>query len=206
MKRIFFGFILAVVILFSFKYCSDKKEEKTVAAQQSQLIEQQVKNVNKLVVTEGHFSEVFTFNNSKEVFGEYFRADKKALVVVNAEVTIAFDLNKIDFSIDTDKKILTIKSIPKEEIKINPDIEYYDIQADYLNPFEARDYNKIKDDVNKILMAKIQKSKLKSNAKDRLVNELAKFYILTNSFGWTLHYNENTINSTAEFGELKFLD
>jgi len=206
MKRIFFGFILAVVVLFGFKYCSDKREEESQVVEQSQFIEQQVKNVNKLVVTEGHFSEVFTYNNSKEVFGDYLKANKKALVVVNAEVSIAFDLNKIDFSIDKDRKILTIKSIPEEEIKINPDIEYYDIQADYLNPFEAKDYNKIKEDVKKSLMRKIEKSNLKSNAKDRLINELAKFYILTNSFGWTLQYNENPINSTTDFENFNFLN
>ncbi|MFT6755596.1 MAG: hypothetical protein ACJAV9_001081 [Urechidicola sp.] len=42
--------------------------------------------------------------------------------------------------------------IPKEEIKISPDFEYYDIQADYFNPFEAEDYNSIKETMNASLL------------------------------------------------------
>jgi len=68
-----------------------------------------------------------------------FCDDKKALVVVNAEVTVAYDLAKIDFEVDDENKTLYIKSIPEPEIKINPDFEYYDVSADYLNPFEASD-------------------------------------------------------------------
>lgn len=206
MKRILFGFILAVVILFSFKFCSDKKDEEKATTQQSQLIEQQVKNVNKLVVTEGHFSEVFTYKDSKEVFNDYFRANKKALVVVNAEVTVAYDLSKITYDIDVDRKILNITSIPKEEIKINPDIEYYDIQADYLNPFEASDYNAIKDEVKSSLRKKFEQSDLKTNSKNRLISELAKFYILTNSMGWVLQYNESPVEDLSTLEKIDFLD
>lgn len=206
MRRILFGFILGVVILFSFKYCDDKKESKALVLQQSQLIQQQVKNVNKLVVTEGHFSEVFSYNDSKDLFGEYFKANKKALVVVNAEVTVAFDLSKVSYDIDKDRKILNLKSIPKEEIKIYPDIEYYDIQADYFNPFEASDYNAIKEQVKNSLRKKFENSELKSNSKNRLISELAKFYILTNSMGWTLQYNENPVEDLSALESLDLLD
>lgn len=43
--------------------------------------------------------------------------------------------------------------------------------------------------MNDDLLAKINKSTLISNAENRLISELSKFYILTNSFGWTLEYN-----------------
>lgn len=206
MRRILFGIIIGVVVLFSFKHCDDKKEEKALVLGQSQLIQQQVKNVNKLVVTEGHFSEVFTYNDSKGYFSDYFKANKKALVVVNAEVTVAYDLSKITYEIDKERKILNIKSVPHEEIKINPDIEYYDIQADYLNPFEASDFNAVKKQVKASLLKKFEKSDLELNSKNRLISELAKFYILTNSLGWTLQYNENPIEDLSTFEKLNFLD
>ncbi|MGB5419270.1 DUF4230 domain-containing protein, partial [Algibacter sp.] len=100
-------------------------------------------------------------------------------------------------------KKLTILSIPDEEIKINPDLEYYDVQADYLNPFEAKDYNDIKSTVNKSLLKKIEASDLKANAKNRLISELSKFYILTNSLGWTLNYHENPMRSIEDLKGLK---
>jgi len=110
-------------------------------------------------------------------------------------VTIAYDLSKIEFIVDNVSKTLSITSIPEEEIKINPDLEYYDMQADFFNPFEAKDYNAIKETVKKSLAKKIENSDLKSNAKNRLISELSKFYILTNSMGWTLKYDSATINT-----------
>ncbi|MBT8394919.1 MAG: DUF4230 domain-containing protein [Flavobacteriaceae bacterium] len=206
MKKILFGVIITLIILFSFKYCDDSKENKVELQESSALIQQQIKNVGKLVVTEGHFSEVFNYKNSKEIFGEYFTSEKKALVVVNAEVSVAYDLSKIEYKIDSENKILQITNIPSEEIKINPDLEYYDVQSDFLNPFEAQDYNKIKESVNKSLMKKVENSSLKINAKNRLISELSKFLILTNSLGWTLEYNSNPVKSLEELSNQTFIN
>lgn len=203
MRKILFGVIITLIILFSFKYCSEKKEDKITLQEHSALIQESLKNVGKLVVTEGHFSQVFNYNNSKDLFGSLISVEKKALVVVNADVTVAYDLSKIEYKINEETKTLTILNIPKEEIKINPDFEYYDVQADFLNPFEANDYNAIKKTVNQQLMKKIEASDLKSNAQNRLISELAKFYILTNSLGWTLQYNQNTIQAVEELNGLK---
>ena len=203
MRKILFGVIITLIVLFTFKYCGDKKEEQIILKENSALIQEQLKNVSKLVVTEGHFSEVFSYENSKRMFGDLIEVEKKALVVVNADVTIAYDLSKIEYNIDEATKTLKILTIPKEEIKINPDFEYYDIQADYLNPFEAKDYNEIKKTVKQQLMKKIEASDLKSNAQNRLLSELSKFYILTNSLGWTLEYNQAPIESLEVFNNLK---
>ncbi|MGK0323036.1 MAG: hypothetical protein ACJAR4_001068, partial [Psychroserpens sp.] len=119
------------------------------------------------------------------------------------DVTIGYDLSLIEYEVDELTKTLRIISIPKEEIKISPDFEYYDIQADFLNQFEAKDYNDIKKTVNTSLMKKIEASDLKSNAKNRLISELAKFYILTSTMGWTLEYNENPVESAEALQGLK---
>lgn len=203
MRKILFGVIITLVVLFTFKYCGDKQEDKIVLQESSTLIQEQINNVGKLIVTEGHFSEVFNYKNSKDIFGDYLTSEKKALVVVNADVTIAYDLSKIKFEVDEETKTLTILSIPDEEIKINPDLEYYDIQADFLNPFEAKDYNDIKSIVKASLEGKIENSDFKKNAKNRLISELSKFYILTNSLGWTLKYNSTPITKTEVFKNLK---
>jgi len=203
MRKILFGVIITLVVLFTFKYCESKKQESIVLKESSALIQEQIKNVGKLVVTEGHFSEVFNYKNSKDIFGDYFTSEKKALVVVNADVTIAYDLSKIEFKINEETKTLQIISIPEEEIKINPDLEYYDMQSDFFNPFEAKDYNDIKNIVKASLTRKIEASDLKSNAKNRLISELSKFYILTNSLGWTLKYNETPILKNEELQYIK---
>ena len=204
MRKILFGVIITLLVLFSFKYCDDKKEDNITLKENTALIQKQIKNVGKLVVTEGHFSEVFTYKNSQTYFGDLLEAKKQAIVIVNADVSVSYDLSKIAFDIDELNKTLTITNIPNEEISINPDLEYYDIQADFLNQFEAKDYNEIKEIVKNSLTKKIEASDLKSNAKNRLISELSKFYILTASFGWTLQYNETPIESLEEFNSIDF--
>ena len=203
MRKVLTGVVLTLIVVFVVRYCGLGKEDTMVLKERSNLIQEQLKNVGKLVVTEGHFSEVFNYKNSKEILGDFLTSEKQALVVVNADVTIAYDLSKIEYQIDEDSKTLQITSIPEEEIKISPDLEYYDVQSDFFNPFEAEDYNQIKETVKLSLQNKIEGSSLKSNAKNRLLSELSKFYILTNSMGWTLKFNEAPIKTLDQLSTLK---
>ena len=77
MRKILFGVIITLIVLFTFKYCGNKQENKLVLQENSTLIQEQIKNVGKLIVTEGHFSEVFNYKNSKDIFGDYFTSEKK---------------------------------------------------------------------------------------------------------------------------------
>lgn len=203
MRKLTYVAIVLVALFFTFRYCATEQSKKETVLEHSLLIQEQIKNVGKLVVTEGHFSEVFSYKDSKEVFPYLVSAEKKALVVVNADVSIAYDLSQLKYEIDEHNKILNITYIPEAEIKINPEFEYYDIQADFLNQFEAKDYNTIKNRVKSSLMKKVNASDFKKNAKNRLISELSKFYILTNSLGWTLTYNSTPITNTDTLDTLK---
>ena len=203
MKKFLFGVLLTITILLVYRQCTH--ESTVVINNSSDLIQEQLKNVSKLVVSEGYFSEVFNYENSKEILGEYLIAEKKAIVVVNAKVTIAYDLEKLTYKLEEDTKTLQILSIPDHEVSINPDLEYYDIKEDFLNQFEADDYNSIKETVNTSLKVKIEKSTLVSNAQNRLISELAKFYILTESLGWKLTYNGEQVKAEDDFEKLLLL-
>ncbi|WP_067036889.1 DUF4230 domain-containing protein [Allomuricauda sp. CP2A] len=203
MKKVLVGAIIALASVLIYKSCADERERKTLLQESSMLIQQELKNVSKLIVTEGHFVEVYNYKDSRELFGSLVTADKKALVVANAEVTIAYDLSKIAYEMDEANKTIKITRIPEAEIKINPDFEYYDVTADYLNPFKAGDYNLIKKNVNQSLLKKIEASSLVSNAENRLLSELSKIYVLTNSLGWTLVYGQNSIDSTEQLLDLR---
>ncbi|NNF86521.1 MAG: DUF4230 domain-containing protein, partial [Winogradskyella sp.] len=91
MRKFLFGIILTLAVVLLFKYCT--RQPTIVVKESSVLIQEQIKNVGKLVVTEGHFSEVFNYEDSKDIFGSYLTADKKALVVVNADVTVSYNLS-----------------------------------------------------------------------------------------------------------------
>ncbi|MFC4738940.1 DUF4230 domain-containing protein [Flavobacterium ponti] len=194
--------LIVAFLLFSiFNYFTKSKESSTIEYD-TNLIQQQIKNVGKLVVTEGHFAEVLTYKDKKKTYIPGLTFDKKALVVINADVTVSFDLSQVKYDIDAENKILTITNIPKEEIKISPDIKYYDTESSTFNEFTGDDYNKINKSVKANLAKKIDKSTLKSNAKNRLLSELSKMLVLTNSMGWTLKYQGNVIEKEKDF-ELK---
>lgn len=203
MRKILFGVIITLVIILAVNYFSDRREKKNELKESSLLIREQIINVGKLIVTEGHFAQVYKYEDVKKMFGRLITVEKSALVVVNADVQVAYDLRKMEYEIDSINKILRIKYIPKPEIKIHPDLEYYDVKQDYLNPFNARDYNLIKDDVKRILKDKIELSTLKSNAENRLISELSTFFILTNSLGWTLEYQSKPVKEMSELQVIK---
>lgn len=195
MKKVLIGAIIALASILIYKSCADDKAQQSILKENSMLLQQELKQVSKLIVTEGHFVEVYNYADSKELFGALVTADKKALVVVNAEATISYDLSKIEYEMDEAQKTIHIKIIPEPEIKINPDFEYYDVTADYFNPFKAEDYNAIKQNVTTSLLKKVKASSLKSNAENRLISELSRIYVLTNTLGWTLTYGQEKVNS-----------
>jgi hypothetical protein len=203
MNRFIFGFVAALVVLGAVWFFVDKKENKDEIKADSALIQQQILNVGKLIVTEGYYSQVFTFKNSQNLFMDMITSDKKALVVVNAKATVEYDLRKLETEIDEAGKTIILKSIPEPVINVYPEIEYYDVTQDYFNKFEAKDYNKIKTSVTARIREKVEASGLKDDARERLMSELLNIYILTNSMGWTLQYNETVIESPEQMKELR---
>lgn len=197
MKRILIGVAVIVGVILLFKFCDFKKDESNIEYN-SNLIQQQILNVGKLVVTEGHFSEVLTYKDQDKYLMDLISFEKKALIVVNADVTVSYDLRQVKYDIDEKNKVITITNIPEEEIKISPDIKFYDVNQSRFNQFTGDDYNKVNKTVKANLAKKIEKSTLKSNAKNRLVSELSKILILTNSMGWTLKFEGNVIEKETD--------
>lgn len=201
MRKVLIVILILLLGYFTYQYFDAQQEKREQLIEATNLIEKEIKNVGKLAVTEGSFAQVFTYKNSKQIFN-LVEANKKALVVINAKVTIAYDLRALETEVDPENQTITIKKIPAPEININPDIEYYDVSQDYLNQFEASDYNKIKQRVMTTIRQKVESSELPQNAENRLLAELANIYVVTNTLGWTLQYNTTPINSSQELKTL----
>lgn len=203
MRNFLIGVGLVLLVVFGIRYCENRNEQRDNLQAETALIQEQIKNVGKLVVTEGTFSQVYSYKDSKKFYLDIFSARKKALIVVNATATVAYDLSELETEIDEKNKIVRIKHIPEEEISINPEIKYYDVTQDYLNQFKAEDHNKIRRRIEASIREKVEASALKSNAQNRLISELQKLYILTSSMGWTLEYNNKSFTDPEELEQLK---
>ena len=203
MRNFLLGALLVILAVVTYRYFEVQDGERDQLKANTALIQEQIRNVGKLVVTEGTFSQVYSYNDSKKFYLDLLSARKKALIVVNAKASVAYDLSKLQIEVDEENRKVVIRSIPEEEISINPDIKYYDITQDYFNQFTASDYNKIKTRIRTSLEKKVEKSTLKSNAQNRLITELQKIYILTNSLGWTLEYNNQVLEDDRSLEQLK---
>ncbi|MDR9458028.1 MAG: DUF4230 domain-containing protein [Salegentibacter sp.] len=203
MRNFLIGAILVLLVVFGVRYCENRDDEQDRLEADTSLLQEQIKNVGKLVVTEGTFSQVYSYKDSRKFYLDIFSARKKALIVVNATATVAYDLSKLETEIDEENKIVRILSIPEEEITINPEIKYYDVTQDYLNQFKAEDHNKIRKRIEASIRKKVDSSTLKSNAQNRLISELQKIYILTNTMGWTLEYKDQRFSNSEDLEEIK---
>lgn len=196
--KLLYVLVFLLVGYFAYHYFTNQKPTSSVEFNSS-LIEKEIKNVGKLIVTEGHYAEVLTYKDQQKYLMDLVSFEKKALIVANADVVISYDLHQIKYAIDEKIKKVTITSIPEPELKINQDLHFYDINQSRFNPFGAADYNKINKKIKEQITKKIEKSTLKSNAENRLISELAKILIVTHSMGWTLEYKGKPIQSDTDF-------
>jgi hypothetical protein len=203
MIRNFKYILLFVVVIFIFLFFFFRNKSNQELDYQSSLIETQLKNVSKLVVSEGNYSQVMTFKDQQKYMMDMISFEKKAMMVVNAKVTVAFDLKKMVYKIDKENKTIEIVSIPEEEINISPDIKFYDVEQSVFNPFTGEDYNKISAKVKQDLKNKIDSSPQKANAENRLISELSNIFFLSKDLGWNLTYKGEKINEENQLTKFK---
>lgn len=199
MNKFLVGVILLLIGVLTYKTCQENKNESISLETETAIIEQQIKNVGKLIVTEANYAQVLTYSNNKELLYGLLDAKKKAIITVNTKATIAYDLSKVKTRLDPKTKTVYIEQIPYPELSISPSIEYYDITQDYFNPFTEKDYNTIKKRVEEKYKKELKSDKLYAQAQNRLLSELQKIYFLTSTLGWTLTYNKTEINNVTDF-------
>lgn len=188
----FFKYIVVFVVAFLIaKFWYDKKEEKH-EQEEIKVVLNGIQNLSKLVVSQGNFSEMYSFSNTKKYLYDYFSFEKKAILSVTAKVEVGYDLSKLEIQIDSIGKQIIINKIPREEILISPDIKYFDLQQSQFNTFSKSELNELTDKAIANIKATITVSNLQKDAKKRLFEELSKIYQLSKIYNWTVVDNTNS--------------
>ena len=104
--KLIYLLIFLIVGFLAYQFFTKSSESSTVEYN-SALIEKQIKNVGKLVVTEGHYAEVITYKDQQKYFMDFITFEKKALIVANADVLVMYDLRQLKYDIDEKNKIVT---------------------------------------------------------------------------------------------------
>lgn len=189
---LFFMFMGVVVYQFTWGKSTSQVEYN------SDLIQEQLKNVSKLIVTEATYTQVMTYEDQQKYLLNLVSFTKKAVVIVNAKATVEYDLTQLQYQIDEERKVVQLVHIPEPELHIYPDYKLYDVETSTFNPFTGADYNKINAKIKEDLRRKIEQSSLKSNAENRLTSELGKLLVVTNMMGWRLEYQGSTIKKESD--------
>lgn len=177
-------YILVCLIGFFIAKWMYRSEKKTQINEDIQIVTQSIKNVQKLVVSEGYFNEMYNYKDAKKYFYDTFEFEKSAIVSVNAKVQVQFDLAKMVVEIDSVEKRIVIKKIPKEEIEIYPEVKYFDLQQSTFNTFDKETLNRIQEKSIAKIKETAKVSRLQKNAKEQLLRELSKIYQLSAILGW----------------------
>jgi hypothetical protein len=178
------GFLIA-------KFWYEKKVENN-QKEEIKVMLNTIKNSSKLVVSKGFFSEVYNYSDSKKYFYDYLSFDKKVIVTVNATVEVGYDLSQLEIQLDTINKEIYINKIPKEEITIVPAIKYFDLQQSEFNAFTKEELNKINQKSVEKIKETIEMTNLKTKAKTRFFEEIAKIYQLSSVYHWKVIDNTHS--------------
>lgn len=189
--RKLFTFLLVFIIGVLSTFLFVEKTKKETRKEQTQVILNGIKKLQKLVVTEGSFSEIYSYKDSDKYFFETLSFDKKAIVAVNATVQISYDLSQLEVAVDSINKIITLKHIPQEELTIIPDVRFFDLQQSQFNTFSSSELNTIRTNALAQIKENARLVKLRQNAKQNLIEALENLFILSKSYGWKVEESQD---------------
>jgi hypothetical protein len=181
-----------IVLLIAFllgglaMYFGISKLSKDNVSEDSRVIAYQINKMNKMVVAEQSLSQIYNHTSKKSLPGlsSIYSADKKVTLLVNAKVQASYDLNKMEVELDSIHKKIVIKSIPPVDLKVYPDVDFFDVDQSMFNKFEKDELNAIKQRGIAEVEKKIDKEQLKKEAHQQLIQNLSDLYQIAKIYGW----------------------
>lgn len=160
------GLILGGVIAF---LASNKlKTEPPIIQESSHTIAESMRKVFKIVSAEGHFNEIYNYEESSKIFG-FLPSKKKALVIVTAKVLVGYDFEKLKWEVDEINRSVKLVDFPAPEIlSTETDYKYYNIEEQFFNLFSKDDLGKIQQNSKQLIVEAAKKSHLPEVAAEQM--------------------------------------
>lgn len=141
LAMLFIGLLLGGVIAFLLS--GSVKSEPPVVKESSHTIAESMRKVFKIVSAEGHFNEIYNYEETTKLL-RFIPSTKKALVIVQAKVLVGYDFEKLQWEIDEINQKVKLKSFPAPEIlSTETEYKYYNIEEQFFNLFSKDDLSKI---------------------------------------------------------------
>lgn len=187
------GFLLSGIligVLAHAYYIKTTQPSPPMPGSTQRILLEQIKQVAKMVTVEGEFANVHQYNDSRWADVSFLR--KKALIKVDARVSVGFDLQKAKFEVDAPNKIIRVRNLPQPEIiAIDHNLQYYDIQEGMFNNFSEAELSQIGSVAKQKLRAAVNNGPLMAQAKTEGLKNLSLIRLLVEQAGWTYEVIEN---------------
>ncbi|OWK74257.1 hypothetical protein CBW16_02250 [Flavobacteriaceae bacterium JJC] len=174
------GLILGGVIAF----LASKKlaSEPSVITESSHTIAESMRKVFKVVSAEGHFNEIYNYEETTKLFN-FIPSKKKALVIVQAKVLVGYDFEKFQWEVDEQNRKVKLLNFPAPEIiSTETDYKYYNIEEQFFNLFSKDDLAKVQQNGKKQVIEAAKKSHLPEVAAEQMRTLLTELLAGKNFF------------------------
>ena len=139
-----------------------------VITESSHTIAESMRKVFKVVSAEGHFNEIYNYEETTKIFN-FIPSKKKALVIVQAKVLVGYDFEKFQWEVDEQNRKVKLLNFPAPEIlSTETDYKYYNIEEQFFNLFSKDDLAKIQQNGKRQVTEAAKKSHLPEVAAEQM--------------------------------------
>jgi xanthosine utilization system XapX-like protein len=189
------GLLLGATIMFLIWKLSTSSKQNIVK-EDSHTVVESIRKVFKIVCAEGHFNELYNFEETKKIFG-FIPSTKRALVIIQAKVLVGYDFEKCVWETDEANQKIKLVSFPEPEIlSIEPDYKYYNFDEGIFNLLGRNDLTRIQVNGKKQVEIAAMKSYLPKIAAEQMRTMLTE---VVQSKNWQV---ENTYKITERDNKL----
>ena len=167
MMLLFAGLLLGALVSFLLIKLM-RRNSQPVVKESSHTVVESMRRVFKVVFAEGHFNELYSYGETKRLFG-FLPTTRKALVIIQAKVMVGYDFAKCKWEANEETKTLRLLHFPAPEIlSIEPHYKYYDFEENIFNMMGGGDLNKIQTNGRKQVEQAALSSHLPTIAADQM--------------------------------------
>jgi Protein of unknown function (DUF4230) len=189
------GLLLGAALMY-FIIKSKKSTAPIKVTESSHIIVESMKKVFKVVCAEGHFNEMYDYEETKQILS-FIPSTKKALVIIKAKVLIGFDFDECVWETNEATKKISLVTYPQPKIlSIEPDYKYYNMENGLFNKFSKEDLMEIHAKGKKQIEIAAHKSDLPKIAAEQL-NTLITEVLQTKN--WSLENTDQNFLMNEKF-------
>lgn len=176
------GVLATLVVVLLWRSCQEKPQQIN---QDYYLLTNQLQKMNKMVVLEQNYSAFQTHKDAAFSYGGYDFLPKELVLYTTARAQVTFDMNALQYRVDSINKKLIIEKLPKAKIEVFPSAKIYFMDDYALNRYDKATLQSVIDSAKKNMTKKIDEGKLRQEGRKQLLENLHQLFILAHA----LHYD-----------------